>query len=133
MCQKGARVVQEQVLDVVDSDDVRVYAIWEPILRNDDHSAAQQAPRFMPDPRVTHYWVDSRDVGALFQKPIQLKSEPAWDVYLIYAPGVVWGESVPTPEYFQHQLSGRLPKNQRLDGTVLAEKIRAVLAEAHAH
>ena len=126
-------MVQDEVLDVVDSADLRVYAIWEPILRNDNHQSARQAPQLVPDPRVTHYWVDGRDVGALFQEPIQLKSEVAWDVYLVYTPGTVWGDSVPVPEYFQHQLSGRLPKEQRLDGAVLAQKIRAMLTEAHAH
>ena len=130
MCQKGARVVQQEVLDVVDAMDLRVYAIWEPILRNDSHKSALQAPKLIPDARVTHYWVDGRDVGGLFQKPIQLKREPAWDVYLVYASGVVWGDEVPVPDYFQHQLGGRLPKELKLDGKVLAQRIQGMLTEA---
>lgn len=132
MCQKGARVVQQAVLDVIDSNDVRVYAIWEPILRSDNYKSAMQAPKLIPDARVTHFWVDGRDVGKLFQKPIQLKTEAAWDVYLVYAPGVVWGAEVPAPDYFQHQLGGRLPKELRLDGQVLARKIEGMLTETPA-
>jgi hypothetical protein len=119
-------------LDTVDATALRVYAIWEPILRNDNHKSALQAPKLIPDARVTHYWIDGHDVGEMFQRPIQLKREPAWDVYLVYPAGVVWGDEVPVPEYFQHQLGGRLPKELRLDGEVLAQRIRTMLAAASA-
>jgi hypothetical protein len=94
MCQKGARVVQQEVLDVVDTTELRAYAIWEPILQNDNHKSALQATTLIPDARVTHYWVDGRDVGKLFQHSIEL-NETAWDVYLVYPPGVVWGDEAP--------------------------------------
>ena len=125
-------MVQQQVLDTVDAKNVRVYAIWEPILRNDNHDSALQAPKLIPDARATHYWIDGHAVGELFQSAIRLKSEPAWDVYLVYAAGVVWGDDVPVPDYFQHQLGGRLPKELRLDGEALAQRIQAMLDEATA-
>lgn len=125
-------MVQDEVLDAVDANDLRVYAIWEPILRSDNHESALKAPKLIPDARVTHYWIDGHDAGEMFQRPIHLKREPAWDVYLVYPPGVVWGDEVPVPEYFQHQLAGRLPKELRLDGEVLAQRIRALLAPASA-
>lgn len=111
---------------------LRVYAIWEPILRSDTEASAKRAPSLLPDPRVAHFWVASRDVGRMFQPAIALKTEPAWDVYLVYAPGVRWGDAVPVPDYFQHQLSGRLPKEQRLDGAVLVARLREFLEPAPA-
>ena len=60
------------------------------------------------------------------QGAIDLVSEPAWDVYLVYAPGIHWeGKEPPRPTYFQHQLGGRLPADQRLDGPKLAEAINS--------
>ncbi len=132
MCQSGARVVQQEVLETVSDPNLRVYAVWEPILRSDNEESAKLAPRLIPDPRVTHFWVASRDVGKMFQAPIALKTEPAWDVYLVYPPGVRWGDSVPVPEYFQHQLGGRLPKEQRLNGPGLAQRIQSLIEPATA-
>ena len=105
-----------------------MYAVWEPILRTDDERAARKATILLPDPRVVHYWVASREVGKLFQEPIELTTEPAWDVYLVYPRGVRWDESVPVPDHFMHQLGGRLPAPQRLDAAKLAEQIEEALA-----
>ena len=125
-------MVQNDVLEVISDPDLRVYAVWEPILKKDNEESAKQAPSLIPDPRVTHFWTPSRDVGTMFQAPIGLESEPAWDVYLVYAPGVRWGDSVPVPDTYQHQLGGRLPKDKRLDGAALAQRVEALLETAKA-
>jgi len=104
-----------------------VYAVWEPILKTDDERSARKATTLFPDDRVSHYWVGSREVGKLFQPALELTTEPAWDVYLIYAPGIEWEDQTPpTPSYFMHQLGGRLPDEQRLDG----EKLKRAIEEA---
>jgi len=122
-------VVQSSVLETIDSRQLAVYAIWEPILRTDDERSARKATALFPDERVQNYWVDSQDVGKAFQEPIGLTTEPAWDVYLVYPPGVTWSEDgPPRPEFFQHQLGGRIPDSQRLDGPKLAAGIRRLLA-----
>jgi hypothetical protein len=34
-------------------------------------------------------------------------SSPAWDVWMLYEPGVLWEEQVPpAPTWWEHQLSG---------------------------
>lgn len=105
------------------------YAVWEPILRTDNAPSARKATTILPDPRVRHYWTSGRRVGEMFQAPIGLKGEPAWDVYLVYPPGVEWkGNRPPKPAYFMHQLAGRLPEKQRLNGDTLAASLREVLA-----
>lgn len=119
--------MQSEVLEHVESQNLAVYAVWEPILRTDDERSSRKATILFPDDRVSNYWVDTQSVGELFQAPIDLTTEPAWDVYLVYAPGVVWGEESgpPRPNFFMHQLGGRLPDEFRLDGPKLA----AVLQE----
>jgi hypothetical protein len=104
-----------------------VYAVWEPILKTDGERAARKATALLDDPRVEHFWVGTRDVGEMFQGPIGLTTEPAWDVYLVYTRGVSWEQSAPTPDYFMHQLGGRLPDEQHLDATKLAERLKLLL------
>ena len=48
-----------------------------------------------------------RQIGWLFAKPLKLKST-AWDVYLVYAPGIKWeGNQPPEPSLWMHQLNGQ--------------------------
>ena len=83
----------------------------------------------MPDSRVRNYWTGTLDLGTLFQPAIELATEPAWDVYLVYPPGVVWEEkSPPRPDFFMHQLGGRLPDDRSLDGPKLKSVLRETLA-----
>jgi hypothetical protein len=117
------------VLEEIDNGDLKLYAVWEPILRTDNEPAARKATALLDDPRVEHFWVGTRDVGRMFQDPIQLSGEPAWDVYLVYTKGVVWNQSPPEPDYFMHQLRGRLPDESRLDAVKLAERLEATLRD----
>ena len=117
-------MVLEKVLQTNKSQHLAAYAVWEPILRTDDARASRKATTLLPDPRVHHFWTATQDLGELFQPAIDLETEPAWDVYLIYPRGVVWdGERPPRPAYFMHQLAGRLPADRALDGEALAGRI----------
>ena len=117
-------MAQREVLDRVRSDSLVVFVVWEPILGGDRETAARRAAAFIPDPRARHYWTDELQLGAAFQAAVPLVDEPAWDVYLLYPKGVEWeGASPPTPSYYMHQLSGRLPAGRLLSGRSLAEKV----------
>lgn len=116
--------MHEAVFDGVASENLRGYAVWEPILRTDDLRGARKATTILPDPRVRHYWIDGQDVGEAFQAPLGLKDQVAWDVYLVYAPGMEWkGNRPPRPSYYMHQLHD-LPAERRLDPTALAARLR---------
>lgn len=120
--------MQDNVVSKIDSQDLRVYAVWEPILKTDDERSSRKAVTLFPDERVKNYWVRSRAVGELFQTPIHLEGEPAWDVYLVYAPGIVWdGDVPPEPTFFMHQLGARLANGQRLDGLRLHDVVEKLL------
>lgn len=122
-------MVQEHVLAAIPSDSLAIYVVWEPMLQTDTKRSSWKATALFPDKRVRNYWVGTTGVGEIFQKPIDLTTEPAWDVYLVYRPGVRWTEdSPPHPQFFMHQLRGRLPDSLRFDGPRLASSIRDVLS-----
>ncbi|NNF05264.1 MAG: hypothetical protein HKN21_00755 [Candidatus Eisenbacteria bacterium] len=116
------------MISKIENSDFLTYAVWEPMLKTDTERSARKATSLLPDARVQNYWTRTTSVGELFQKPINLTTEPAWDVYLVYEPGVVWeGDSPPKPTFFMHQLGGRLPDGQRLDGPELRNGLEEIL------
>lgn len=123
-------MVQMDVLDRVESANLAVYVVWEPILRTDDERASRKATTLFHDDRLANFWASTTEIGSAFQSPIGLTTEPAWDVYLLYLPGAQWGEETPPrPTYFMHQLAGRLPEPQLLNGSQLAAMTRYCLRE----
>lgn len=120
--------MQDNVISKIDRQDFLAYAVWEPILKTDDERASRKAVTLFPGERVKNYWVHTRAVGELFRPAINLEGEPAWDVYLVYAPGILWEDDTPPePTFFMHQLRGRLPDDQRLDGSKLRDGIAKIL------
>ena len=118
-------MVQQEVLEQLPNERLAIFSVWEPILRTDDAASARKATTLFQDPRVENFWVETQDVGELFQSAIDLETEPAWDVYLVYPRGTMWtDEAPPRPEYFMHQLGGRLPDESMFDGPVLARKLK---------
>jgi hypothetical protein len=119
--------VQEQVFEGISSARLKSYAVWEPILRTDDVRGARKATTLLPDRRVRHYWVEGQDVGVMFEPALGLR-ETAWDVYLVYAPGITWnGKTPPKPAYYMHQLHS-LPAARMLKPETLAAKVRETLS-----
>ena len=118
--------MQEQVFKGISSVRLKGYAVWEPILRTDDVRGARKAMTILQDGRVRHYWVEGQAVGEMFEPALGLK-ETAWDVYLVYPPGVEWkGETPPKPAYFMHQLHS-LPAARFLSPATLAMRVREML------
>lgn len=118
----------QSVLDQLDSPDVRVYVVWEPILITDCEGTARQATGLIPDERATHFWAPDLELARAFRGPLGLEREAAWDVYLVYDRASRWESgSAPTPDDFQHQLSGRLPEEKLLDEAALVARIRTLI------
>ena len=120
-------MVRQHVLEAIEDPDLKLFVVWEPILKTDSAEAARLSSGFLPDDRVMQYWASTRTVGRSFQDAIRLEGEPAWDVYLVYDRGIRWADEPPAPTTFQHQLGGRLPDDLLLNGPVLADGIRALL------
>jgi hypothetical protein len=87
----------------------------------------------MSGPRVRHYWDGERRVGSALEPFVTGLDGPAWDFWMLYAPGVTWPEQgMPQPDWWEHQLSAlwdRFP-DRRLDAGRFAAK--AVELEARA-
>ena len=90
-----------------------------------------EAAKLVTGGNATHYWEDSGIVGKLYEQTLGIEGHYAWDVWMIYKPGVRWtGAHPPKPDFAMHQLS-RLPKGvmEWLDSARLAEVVSDYLVE----
>jgi hypothetical protein len=124
--------VRRYVFEKIEDPELRAYVVWEPIYPEDKREAAEESASLIADPRVTHFWAEDRSTGNTFQKVLGLKASPAWDVVLVFSGEKRWpanGEA-PVPDFFVHNLKGdELPKELRLNGSKLMEKVRAILTD----
>ena len=97
--------MQTEVLDRIDDATLRMFVAWVPILPDDSEAAANGSSALVPDGRASHYWDAARALPPLFAPVLGLpEGWPAWDVYMVFAPGVLWGDAPPAPSYWEHQL-----------------------------
>ena len=74
------------------------------MMSGDSLQLAQQEQTAFDGFEATHAWDAERQLGNLYAKTLNLRSV-AWDVYLLYAPGVIWeGSEPPQPTFWMHQL-----------------------------
>ncbi|MFQ5666898.1 MAG: hypothetical protein ACE5I7_10765 [Candidatus Binatia bacterium] len=103
MCQYGQGVVRG-LLDGVETQALKAFAVWLPMLGGDTAELAQAESDSLADPRLEHSWDADHVLGNFFAKTLGLKSV-AWDVYLLYASGTTWDpETPPAPAFWMHQL-----------------------------
>src|SRR2546426_3530981 len=115
MCRQGASVIENQVLKVVRDRSVRAFVVWVPILSSDHGTPGPETLGLVPDRRAAHFWDAAGRLPRLFSAPLGLGGgRVAWDVYLIYRPGMRWEAEPPPPTYWQHQL-GHVTTAPRLD------------------
>ena len=129
VCQKGQRVVQSVFSKYPNDRRLRGFVVWLPMLPSDSkETAGAQAASFV-DQRLVQQWDGDRSSGNLMAKTLALKGS-AWDVYLLYAPGVKWaGDQPPAPTYWMHQLRAEDGADQRacLNPAVFTAKVAALL------
>jgi hypothetical protein len=129
MCLRGSSEVERTVLSRIHSKDLIAFVVWVPQLGG-TNGAAIQASRILFDSRTEHYWDGSDVTGREFSEVLKTPG-PAWDVYLLYAPGVRWASDLPPmPTYWMQQLG--MPDAPSLNASVLAEHVQT-LTEAHSH
>lgn len=100
-----------------------MFVVWSSQLGAEEDDVAAAAA-LMADPRAEHYWDGEDRVGAAFAPHIDDLQSPAWDVWMLFAPGVRWdGEAPPAPSHWEHQLGvlRHLPE-RRLDPERFAAK-----------
>ncbi|HET9599766.1 MAG TPA: hypothetical protein VFP65_29600 [Anaeromyxobacteraceae bacterium] len=127
--------VVSEVLRKVHSPELRVSLVWVPALRWDDLEEASRVAADVRDARVSQYWDEggrlAHALGGVLSIPARegvADGAPfAWDVYLLYPPGPVFGDRPPAPAQWLHQLS-HLPEGRAtwLDAAALEERLRAL-------
>jgi hypothetical protein len=104
-CRSGHGVVG-QVLKKFSSPNLQAILVWEPMRDGDSPVAATQQAATVRDARIWQGWNENRNIGKLFGDTLNLH-DIAWDVYLVYRPGITWAEQQPPPPTFwMHQLAG---------------------------
>ncbi len=116
------------------TDKLAVYVVWVPLLNLQDPATLQRhahryASLIPQGPRVTHYSDPEAYMGKAYGPILGVPyGSPAWDVYLAFDANTRWGDTPPTPNYFEHQLGG-LPSDKILNGPRFAEEVRKLLAK----
>jgi hypothetical protein len=111
-CQYGQGVVK-RVFERIRSERLKGFLIWLPILSADSAPFAVRQAEEFDDRRVIQRWDSGRRIGNAFARRLNLRGT-AWDVYLLYAPGVKWeGDAPPAPTFWMHQLPAETGADSR--------------------
>ena len=92
------------LFSTLDSSRLRGLVAFLPMLDSD----SQKAVPTSPDLRLEVTWEPylSRAYAPVLEVP------RAWDVYMLYRPGVTWDDAPPAPDFWMHQLTGGDPKRR---------------------
>jgi hypothetical protein len=105
-----------QLLREINSQDVRVFVIWEPVLPTDFVAPSTAALARIPDARAAQYWDRKRALSHLLGE--HNRSTVVWDYIAVYAPGTQWRDALPKPVYSHNPvrdvISGAKESVQRL-------------------
>lgn len=90
--------MQKNILDKYPNADLKIYAVWMPIIRGDSRLAVPRAVALLPDLRVSHYWDPNRFSGNFFKKNIvpDVNASVAWDIFFLYDKDAKW-DKIPDP------------------------------------
>jgi hypothetical protein len=106
----------EQLLREINSQDVRVFVIWEPVLPTDFVAPSTASLARIPDARAAQYWDRRRAMSQLLGE--HNRSTVVWDYIAVYAPGTLWQDVPPKPIYSDNPvrdvISGAKESIQRL-------------------
>lgn len=118
ICLRGMDDLNKALVASLQNDSrIHTFVVHVPTLGAEEHHAAASIA-LMPGPRVSHYWDPEGTTGIEFQQALDIDIY-AWDVWLVYEPGVRWEETAPSPVFWQHQLPP-LPKATKLDAEEFA-------------
>lgn len=87
--------MQREVLQKHPTSELRVYAVWLPMLPADARTRWPNA--ILSDGRVAHFWDGERQVSRWFAESLGFPGRFAWDVYYLYGPETLWGHTPRPP------------------------------------
>ena len=98
LCLRGVSAIQE-LLKRMESSDVRVLVVWEPMLASDWGKPTRPALSRIPDHRAMQFWDEDHLVAKELGQQLSASSQPScckregilWDVAVLYPRHVPWG------------------------------------------
>ena len=120
-------MVSENTLAKLDDQNLAVYVVWVKVMAADSQAAAMQSRSEVKDPRARHFWSADLTLAKAFGRTLTLPlaRDLAWDVYLAFSPNTAFGEVVPAPEQWFHQLG--LDERHLGDGSRLTSSLLDLL------
>lgn len=124
-CVHGAEAIKAAVLAV--GNTVEVFVVWAPMLKGDGSGPASASSAIVAAPHVRQYWDPARRVGTSLRKDVfpdaveRMKrsipkehflepylvnrdsTQPEWDIYLFFEPGIEWTDRAPAPSRWVRQ------------------------------
>lgn len=88
--------MQQDILKRYASDDLRVYVVWQRILRNDSVNTARMAAgQVFSDKRVSQMWDPANALGFWYKQSGELehKDPMVWDAYFLYGKDAEWKDA----------------------------------------
>ena len=119
-------MVQQDILEAVADENMKVYVVWTPVLQEDNRQAAAEMMRLIPDSRAVHFWDEDKSLGFLLGTTVTLPRgrDLAWDVYFAFDATAKWGDVPPQPANWMHQLG---LDERTLDGDTLRAAVVKLL------
>ncbi len=121
--------MQEKILNQTDSNKLKVFVVWMPVLPGDSREQALTSIELISDRRTVHYWDGERKLGDRYGTVVDLPRgwQVAWDIYFVFDAQTEWKEALPIPADWMHQLA---EDERRLDGEQLHKSIEKLLKDA---
>lgn len=123
-CVAGFRAMRN-ILERNPDADVKVFLVWEPMLRTDNRDEAVKIAGELSDERVVQYWDEERITAHTWRDVLDI-SRYGWDVYMLYDETDIWSDMPTTPYYWMHQLSG-VKKGEWLDEKKFEQELKTLL------
>lgn len=120
------------MLDKIKDSNLRVYAVYLPVLDGDQESSVSSAAKYIPDRRVGYFWDGKGELGQGYSGVLQIpEGKTAWDVYLVFDRNAEWKESPPLPTYWMHQLWALwdVKPERRINADTLAGEVEKLLRQ----
>jgi hypothetical protein len=119
------------LFEAIDGAHVASLVLWLGMLPGDSPEAAEEsAKRFAVDPPALHYWEEEGWPVSTRLRPFlgigpHDPTRSAWDVSLLYGPGVEWCEGdPPAPDAWAYNTRGDLRGGERLSAARVRDWVR---------
>ena len=114
---RGASAVEEMLAEMPDAQ-LRVMVVWEPILWTDFKSPSGGILSRLSDRRVVQFWDRNHFIARGLEEALTAQgheidrfgADVLWDDVAVYAPGLIWTDKQPPPNYFDGPVYEVIPE-----------------------